>query len=101
MKKRKVTILLPHERCLAIINNGNQCSRRRKYNQFCGKHNKKQQYGIISNNILLNLINPNLIEVTKITIEQQDYLIDKNHIIFTSDKTKIIGKIKNNKIIRL
>ena len=32
----------------AIINDGNQCSRRKKFGNFCGKHKKKQPFGIVS-----------------------------------------------------
>ena len=93
--------LSPEERCIAIINNGNQCSRRRKYNHFCGKHNKKQQFGVVSNNIITSLLNTDFIEVKKIKINGNQYLIDRNQVLFNIEKNKIIGKLKKNKIITI
>ena len=99
MKQRKTTVLPFNERCIAIINNGKQCSRRRKYGSFCGKHNKKQQYGVISNNIVSKLTKDTLIQVRTIEIEQKRYLIDQNKILFNESGTTIIGKLKDDGII--
>lgn len=44
---RKKTILTHEQKCKARKQDGNQCSRRYKYNElFCGKHIKNQKYGI-------------------------------------------------------
>jgi len=100
MKQRKKVVLSPHERCKAIINNGKQCSRRKKYDHFCGKHNKKQPYGCVSKNVS-TIMNQNLIEVRPIHINGGDYLIDKNHIIFSKEGTLIVGIYKDNKMIKV
>ncbi len=73
-KNRKKIKISMKERCKAIINNGKQCSRRKKYNEFCGKHKDKQHFGIITNNTSITnynfIIDPkqndkNYIEVKK------------------------------------
>lgn len=103
-KTRKKNVILPKERCKAIINNGKQCSRRRKYNDFCGKHKDKQHFGIVNiYNNLSNLItvdpkqhNKNYIEVKQFNYNDSEYLIDNNKIIFNREGTKIIGKLNEN-----
>ena len=99
-KTRKKTIISMEERCKAIINDGKQCSRRKKYHNFCGKHKLKQPFGVVStiniNNFnFMSECNPNLIEVKKFKYKQIEYLIDKNNIIFNKEGTKIIGKLDN------
>ena len=99
-KTRKKTIISMEERCKAIINDGKQCSRRKKYHNFCGKHKLKQPFGIVSqvniNNFsFISQSNPNFIEVKKFTYKNIEYLIDKHNIIFNKEGTKIIGKLDN------
>ena len=105
-KTRKKTIIEYEHRCKAFINNGKQCSRRKKYGEFCGKHKNKQQYGISNHNNQTNesktiksnfyTENDNFIEVKKFKINNEDYFIDKNNIIFNKKGTKIIGRLNNN-----
>ena len=99
-KTRKKTIISMEERCKAIINDGKQCSRRKKYHNFCGKHKLKQPFGIVSevniNNFsFISQSNPNFIEVKKFTYKNIEYLIDKHNIIFNKEGTKIIGRLDN------
>ncbi len=92
---KKITVLTIKDRCNAIINNGNQCSRRKKYGNFCGKHNKKQPYGVVSHNSTQHQQNDSLIRVRKIKIKKCNYLIDENNILFNENGTRIIGKLKS------
>ena len=99
-KTRKKTIISMEERCKAIINDGKQCSRRKRYHNFCGKHKLKQPFGVVSDVIINNFnfmseCNPNLIEVKKFKYKQIEYLIDKNILFLTKEGTKIIGKLDN------
>lgn len=100
-KTRKKTIISMEERCKAIINNGKQCSRRKKYHNFCGKHKLKQPFGIVSDlninnfNFISQQMNPNFIEVKKFKYKNTEYLIDKHNIIFNKEGTKIIGRLDN------
>ena len=99
------TILSSEERCQAIINNGKQCSRRKKYFDFCGKHKLKQPFGIVTKTLqdnitkdkqTINLFDNNLIEVKQFQYKDKEYLIDNNKIIFNKIGTEIIGKLNNN-----
>jgi len=103
-KTRKKNIIPCTERCKAIINNGKQCSRRKKYNDFCGKHKLKQHFGVINTySNISNLItdnpkenNKNFLEVKQFKYNDTEYLIDNNKIIFNREGTEIIGKLNEN-----
>ena len=90
-KKRKKTILKPHEQCMARKQDGFQCSRRRKSDtDYCGKHIKKRQYGRIDNT------EQQTINVKNIVINDNEYLIDNDNIIYNLSKTIILGKLMDN-----
>lgn len=103
-KKRKKTYLSPEERCKAVINTGKQCSRRKKYNDFCGKHKNKQQFGIFNVNDTKNNVkiktdlenDTNYLKVKKFKYLDKEYFIDNNNIIFNKAGTLIVGKLDNN-----
>ena len=70
----KVNNLQLHERCQAIKQDGEQCSRRHQTNiKFCGKHTKKK-YGEVLNNS--DIKEEDFLSVQKIYINKKEYLID-------------------------
>jgi len=91
-KKRKKTELQDFERCMARKQDGFQCSRRRKkQNEYCGKHINNRPYGRIDNKG-----DKDSIAVKNIDIEDQQYLIDDNNIIFNLSGDVIVGKLMEN-----
>jgi len=91
-KKRKKTRLEDFERCMARKQDGFQCSRRRKKtNEYCGKHINNRPYGRIDNEK-----DENSIPVKEIVIKNNRYLIDKNNIIFNMKGDLMIGKLMNS-----
>jgi len=91
-KKRKKTQLQDFERCMARKQDGFQCSRRRKKNnEYCGKHIKNRPYGRIDNEN-----DKESIPVKNIVIEDKEYLIDNNKIVFNLNGDMIVGKLMDD-----
>ena len=92
------------ELCMARKQDGNQCSRRKKYNDYCGKHVNNQKFGRVddSNNLLEDFSeDDNYIMVWKEKYQDNEYLVDSNNIVYTNsiENPKIIGKKINNNLI--
>lgn len=89
--------------CMARKQDGNQCTRKKKYNDYCGKHVNNQKHGRIDDcdNLVEDLSqDENYIMVWKENYENKEYLIDSNNIVYTNnvDNPQIIGKKINNLI---
>jgi len=89
--------------CMARKQDGNQCTRKKKYNDYCGKHVNNQKYGRIDD--CSHLIedfseDENYIMVWTEKYKNIDYLVDSNNIVYTNniENPKIIGKKVNNLI---
>lgn len=98
-KRRRVKNIVPHhDRCCALRANGDQCSRRKKDDSFCGTHTKGQPYGIVSNDMLKTT----KVQTKTISVKQQDirgiiYYIDETCNVY--DPSDIINGIRNPRII--
>ena len=83
--------------CIALKQDGEQCTRRSKINSvFCGKHIVNQKCGCINNEII--------IELSTININNKLLYIDNNKIIYNKNNDNtytIIGKqgLKTNYFI--
>lgn len=77
-------------RCLALTNNGIQCTRQQKYNNYCGIHQNKSnyiQYKNQENDYIETWVDEDL---------GPEYLIDSNNYVYTySTSSPIIVGIKN------
>ena len=90
--------------CMARKQDGNQCTRKKKNGDFCGKHEKHQKYGRIDdyNNLVEKLSqDDNYIMVWTESINNKEYLVDSNNIVYTKNlnSPEIIGKKKSNNLI--
>jgi len=80
---------------MARKQDGFQCSRRRKKTcEYCGKHTASRLYGRIDNKI-----DKDSISVKNIVIDDKQYLIDVNNIVFDLSGEMIIGKLMNDRKI--
>jgi len=91
------------ELCMARKQDGNQCTRKKKFNDYCGKHINSHKYGRIddSSNLLEDYSeDENYIMVWKEKYENIDYLVDSNNIVYTNniENPEIIGR-KVDKLI--
>ena len=89
---------------MARKQDGNQCTRKKKNGDFCGKHEKHQKYGRIDdyNNLVEKLSqDDNYIMVWTESINNKEYLVDSNNIVYTKNlnSPEIIGKKKSNNLI--
>ena len=89
---------------MARKQDGNQCSRRKKYDDYCGKHVKNQKFGRIDdcNNLLQDFSeDDNYIMVWKEQYKDNEYLVDSNNIVYSNsiENPKILGKKINNTLI--
>ena len=92
---RKKTKLSEDEICQARKQDGLQCSRRRKKGElYCGKHIHNRPYGRYDNKP--DIANKDKIKVKNITIEDIEYFIDNNNILYSISGDKIIGRLMNN-----
>ena len=90
--------------CMARKQDGNQCTRKKKNGDFCGKHEKNQKYGRIDdyNNLVEKLSqDDNYIMVWTEIINEKEYLVDSNNIVYTKNlnSPEIIGKKNSNNLI--
>ena len=104
--KNKKKILDPEYKCMGRKQDGTQCSRGRKFGDFCGKHNPPK-FGRIDEPLDQSLFKKKKkhIMVKTEQINNKQFIIEEStNIIFDSDITnpKVIGKkLSDNKILFL
>lgn len=102
-KRKKNKTLNPDQLCMARKADGEQCTRRRKdCVEFCGKHSGNLKYGRIDDDT--KHPSDSFIQCTPITIDNIDYLIDNNKVVYSYniENPEIIGGInKEGKLFKL
>uniref|UniRef100_A0A6C0EJ86 Uncharacterized protein n=1 Tax=viral metagenome TaxID=1070528 RepID=A0A6C0EJ86_9ZZZZ len=103
IKPKLKNIQLDNYICMARKQDGNQCTRKKKFGEFCGKHETNQKFGRIDdyNNLIDKLSqDDNYIMTWVETINDKEYLVDSNNVVYTNNlnNPQIIGKKINNLI---
>ena len=98
-KNKLKNIQLDKHICMARKQDGNQCTRKKKFGDFCGKHETNQKFGRIDdyNNLINKLSHDDNYIMTWIEIiNNKEYLVDSNDIVYTNNlnNPQIIGKKK-------
>ena len=96
-RKRSKNVVPQQDRCVAKRANGDQCTRRRLSDNFCGTHSKGTPHGIIQESELVKEPTIEKIEIWMQDIQGICYYIDKNHNIYCPED--IVESKKNPKII--
>ncbi len=102
-KRKKNKTLEPEQLCMARKADGEQCTRRRKdCSEFCGKHSGNLKYGRIDDDTKHPA--ESFIQCTPITLDNVDYLIDSNKVVYSYniENPEIIGGLnKEGKLVKL
>jgi len=86
VKRKRVKNSIPeNNRCLAKRANGEQCTRRRKDDEFCGTHSKGTPHGLIDANEEQHP-QQHSIEVYAQNIKGIVYYIDKHHNVYNTEE---------------
>lgn len=102
-KRKKNRILDKDELCMAKKADSHQCTRRRKESkEFCGKHLNNLKFGRIDDDDKYKDTSK-YIKAIREKIDGDDYLVDKNNIVYSFDKTNptIIGSKINGALVLL
>lgn len=98
IKRKRVKNSIPeNNRCLAKRANGEQCTRRRKDDKFCGTHSKGTPHGVIDVNDEEQEPRQQSIEVFAQNIRGIVYYIDKYHNVYNTEE--IMSNKKNPQIV--
>jgi hypothetical protein len=96
-RKRSKNIVPQQDRCIAKRANGDQCTRRKLSENFCGTHSKGTPHGIMQESEVVKEPVVEKIEIWMQDIKGICYYIDKNHNIYSPED--IVEAKKNPKII--
>ena len=110
-RKRSKNVVPHQDRCVAKRANGDQCTRRRLNDVYCGTHSKGTPHGIIQESEVVKEPVVEKIEIWMQDIKGICYYIDKNNNVYSPEdiveskkNPRIIGKwneANNNIIINL
>ena len=96
-RKRSKNVVPQQDRCIAKRANGDQCTRRRLNDIFCGTHSKGTPHGMIQESDVIKEPVTEKIEIWMQDIQGICYYIDKNHNIYSPED--IVESKKNPNII--
>lgn len=96
-RKRSKNIVPQQERCIAKRANGDQCTRRRLSDMYCGTHSKGTPHGIIQESEVVKEPTIEKIEIWMQDIQGIYYYIDKKHNVYCPED--IVEGKKNPSII--
>jgi len=96
-RKRSKNVVPHNDRCIAKRANGDQCTRRRLNDIYCGTHSKGTPHGVIQESELVKEPTVEKIEIWMQDIKGICYYIDKNHNVYSPED--IVNGKKNPSII--
>lgn len=96
-EKKKKRMIPLEERCIAKRANGGRCTRRRKFEQFCGTHSNSNTNSVVEDDKetgdMKDIVISN-VEIQGITYlaDQERYLYMPNDILKSAPQPRIIGR---------
>lgn len=97
-RRRRVKNQVPKtERCCAKRANGEQCTRRRLDNQFCGTHKKGAPHGVVSEDQGASSTNIDKVEIWMQDFNGINYFVDKQKNVYSPED--IVGNKFNPTVI--